>query len=721
MQKPINRRLVFFVSFFLLLLPCSVNAQLRIVSYNTTPTINPGLAAVLEAIGNETVNGIQRPIDILGLQEQPSHRVETQAIVDLLNSIYGEGVYARGDLTGAGFFTQGVVYNTESVQLIAEKRVGTTSFNGAPRQGLRYQFRPIGYENESDFYIYNSHFKASDTDVDAARRAVEASMLRADAETLGPEAAVIYLGDFNLYRNTEVAFQTLTAAGIGQAFDPVEQVGRWHASNRYRRFHTQSTTLAGGENRAGGGVDDRFDFQLVTSSLMNGEGISYIGPNVPNAMETPARHSYRVFGNNGTHFTSRNISTGTGASPAILDALESASDHLPVVVDYQIPAVMQVSENVPQRVMVGSQASGIVSVANIANVQQRIAADELNYSIASVSSVDVNAVGEAIAMEPAIQHSILLDTASIGQINASLVVSAEEPATANRLQSITFDYAVVGRSNPSFADQIDLDELLIDLGEFNRDDIAEPIPFQFDLYNFGDPNTLTADLVVPAFSVDDQGLQLFFPETLIAAGQSTNFAGAVELPATGDIDIEFSINASDEAIPGSSAHAPLTVRIVGWESNTLVGDFDGDQRLAPADIDALSAAIRMATDDPAFDLNLDGQVDSRDREYWVIQLADSFFGDSNLDGEFNSVDLINVFQANEFRDAIVGNSTWISGDWDGDAEVDSSDLILAFQQGGYENGPRTTRSIPEPCGLEWVVFWGTVLIRNSNRRVRSIE
>jgi hypothetical protein len=58
-------------------------------------------------------------------------------------------------------------------------------------------------------------------------------------------------------------------------------------------------------------------------------------------------------------------------------------------------------------------------------------------------------------------------------------------------------------------------------------------------------------------------------------------------------------------------------------------------------------------------------------------------GDSNGDGIFNSSDLIVVFQAGEYEDGVPQNSTFEEGDWNGDHEFDSSDLVLAFQAGTY--------------------------------------
>jgi predicted outer membrane repeat protein len=67
----------------------------------------------------------------------------------------------------------------------------------------------------------------------------------------------------------------------------------------------------------------------------------------------------------------------------------------------------------------------------------------------------------------------------------------------------------------------------------------------------------------------------------------------------------------------------------------------------------------------------------------VTDGSENIPGDCDRDGIFNSTDLIIAFQAGEYEDAIAGNSTWEEGDWDGDGDFNSSDLVLAFQGGNY--------------------------------------
>ena len=132
----------------------------------------------------------------------------------------------------------------------------------------------------------------------------------------------------------------------------------------------------------------------------------------------------------------------------------------------------------------------------------------------------------------------------------------------------------------------------------------------------------------------------------------------------------------------------------------LTGDFNGDGLLDAADIDLLSAAVGGT--DLSFDLTADGVVNTADREAWVEDVSNTYFGDANLDGEFSSGDFVQVFQRGEYEDPIAGNSGWADGDWNGDGEFDSGDFVLAFQSGGYEMGPRSTvaanrlAAVPEP-------------------------
>ncbi|MBN8597311.1 MAG: endonuclease/exonuclease/phosphatase family protein [Planctomycetes bacterium] len=312
---------------------------IRVVTYNVQSSglgivpPNPGFDTVMQAIGNHHLAGNAQPIDVLSLQEldgtqfTPGNSATLPYIVSQLNAIYGPNVYAA-DTTknpttgGTGGGPNGLVYNTATIQMIQAKVVGTASGSGAPRAPMRYQLRPVGYGPQADFYIYVSHYKASSDATSKNRRNVESTTIRADADALGPNAHIIYSGDFNFTSGrSETAYQTLIAAGNGKANDPANPTNTWTNSTGFRSLMTHASNA----------TDIRFDFQFVTNAMLNQYGVQL----VPN--------TYTVFGNNGsTSFGSSVYSQFSSALPdlanrlQVLQLLTTVSDHLPVVADYAV-------------------------------------------------------------------------------------------------------------------------------------------------------------------------------------------------------------------------------------------------------------------------------------------------------------------------------------------------------------------------------------------------
>ena len=88
-------------------------------------------------------------------------------------------------------------------------------------------------------------------------------------------------------------------------------------------------------------------------------------------------------------------------------------------------------------------------------------------------------------------------------------------------------------------------------------------------------------------------------------------------------------------------------------------------------------------------------VNMRSRDYAVmpVSLLTSMPGDANRDGNFDSTDLVAMFQAGTY-DNPRRLSGWIQGDFNYDWRFDSSDLIMAMQTGAYQS--TAAAAVPEP-------------------------
>lgn len=210
-------------------------------------------------------------------------------------------------------------------------------------------------------------------------------------------------------------------------------------------------------------------------------------------------------------------------------------------------------------------------------------------------------------------------------------------------------------------------------------------------------------------------------------GNSSIFLKGVELdPTTGE---NWALSTTEDGIsrnanpafqsqvpdhPGGDIGSPGFVPV---SEGGIPGDFDQNGTLDAADIDALTDAVISQQNDVAFDLDGDSDVDADDRTRWVQQLANTYFGDSNLDGEFGTGDLVTVFGAGQYEDGIAGNSTWASGDWNGDREFSTADLVFVFAQGGFEEGPRqAVQSVPEPSSIFFIFMaFGLIAMRRRER------
>jgi hypothetical protein len=144
-------------------------------------------------------------------------------------------------------------------------------------------------------------------------------------------------------------------------------------------------------------------------------------------------------------------------------------------------------------------------------------------------------------------------------------------------------------------------------------------------------------------------------------------------------------------------------------AHSPAGDFDASDTLDAADVDMLARKIEGQRPQPwwlgnaPFDLNGDRIIDREDHHSWVKDLKHTWFGDADLNGEFNSNDMVEVFAAGKYETGEAAG--WADGNWNCDGVFDSSDMVTAFVDGGYEKGPRVVAvTVPEPDGTLLLVM-----------------
>jgi endonuclease/exonuclease/phosphatase family metal-dependent hydrolase len=622
----------------LLLLATAASAQLRVVSYNTldkpTGSSNTQLATIMSAIAAESRNGIAKRPDLLILQEQSV--TSPGFIASVLNSTFGVNTYvAVTPGTQNNFDRQAFVYDSSTLSING----ATTVASGGTRPAIYAQFTPTGYTSSAMVHAYGMHLNAGN----ASTRATELLNIKAHADQRGANANILYAGDFNWDSSSEQAYLNITAPGVGRAQDPINQPGNWNNNASFASIHTQSTrTTQLDDGGATGGMDDRFDMQMINARVLDGEGLSYIGPTAPGTAST---HSYRAFGNGGTTFNRRiNDPLNTSKPASVLTALHDFTDHLPVVADYQLPAKLSatVSEAAP-RVIAGSLASVSVSVGNAAAVSVAAGADELDYTVTTTGGATGNFAGSRGALSANAVHAVSFNTASPGLRSAGIVVATSSPDVPTSQLAFTRSTTVLAPASPSLTAGEVEQAALVDFGIHAQGSLVAPVPLT--IFNretaagFSASLDLTQVTQTSGTGVFDSTLA---PTAGIAPGTSRTYSITADTSLLGLFAGQWLVQTRDEPIPGSQARATLT----------------------------LDASMRVAL---AGDVTLDDRVNFDD----LLVLAQNYDTPSG--------------------------ATWMTGDFDRDGAVGFSDLLaLAQNYGGASiehDLARAKAQVPEPAAM----------------------
>ncbi|MEO8168678.1 MAG: T9SS type A sorting domain-containing protein, partial [bacterium] len=309
---------VFTILFASLLCRSGATAQaydtLRVVSYNLLNY--PG-----------TTSGIRNPEyrkimfglnpDLLVVQEMTSIAAMSEFHTNVMN------VVAPGLFTYVGFHNgpdtdNGLYFRTDKWIFI-----DTTYITTALRDIAEYVVRPIN--SSETLHVFSMHLKASSGSANEQSRLAEVTILRNYLSNLAAGTNFIIVGDYNIYSGAEPAWQKLIgseANNIGQSTDPINMPASTWNNAAYAQYHTQSPRVRAFGGGSTGGMDDRFDI-ILTSSSMSGRVVA---------------GTYKPYGNDGNHYNdSINRLPNAAVPDSIANALHNASDHIPITARFVFP------------------------------------------------------------------------------------------------------------------------------------------------------------------------------------------------------------------------------------------------------------------------------------------------------------------------------------------------------------------------------------------------
>lgn len=343
----------------------AAQGQLRVAQWNVT-NYSGGRFAEFQT----SIYGVVPPgLALAGLAMSPDVLVGqefiSQAGVNAFRLLLNTAPGSPGDWASAPFIDgpdtdSAFFYRTSKVEFLGTVIISQVTGSTAlpPRNTYRYDVRLRGYGDvpETRVAFYSTHMKSSNDSASQQRRLLEADKIRDNAtgiDTNGPGTGLpaghrfMLCGDLNIQSSNQAAYQRLIrseADNRGRFFDPIATPGSWNNNCSFRLVHTQDPSTTGT-----GGMDDRHDQILLSSTLINGAGLTYIGsPGLPYSTTTwnDPNHSYRAWGNDGVNCDlPLNVATNQFVGPEIAQALVTTTNfgstsggHLPVILDLRVPA-----------------------------------------------------------------------------------------------------------------------------------------------------------------------------------------------------------------------------------------------------------------------------------------------------------------------------------------------------------------------------------------------
>ena len=331
------RHTIIFLSLLFFSISCYSQNTIKTMFYNVLwfPELNPNRIDLLQEVLQDYEPDI---FMVCELQSQEG----ADAILNIGlngdgNSNFSAAPYFENQ-SGGGNLQQALFYRNDMFVLENTEIINT------PVRDINKYTLLLNTANQNTnpirIYAYVTHLKSSQG---GANQQLRLSMVEAfvnDTQQLEEDAYVLFAGDFNIYTSTEPAYlEILDQTNNIAMADPINTPGAWNNNEDFTAVHTQSTrtSSSGFGGGAGGGLDDRFDFIMVSQNMMTDSNLGY------------KADSYKAYGNNGNCYNNdiNDINCGGVYNQVIRDALYNMSDHLPVVMELETDQEI-VLLNVPQ-------------------------------------------------------------------------------------------------------------------------------------------------------------------------------------------------------------------------------------------------------------------------------------------------------------------------------------------------------------------------------------
>ena len=589
-------------------LAATATAQMRVCSWNVARLFGDETAIedVLAAMTADDKPGFAIAPAIMVFQEVRSgDRLTLESLVAaaMPGVNYTRGTFTSSSSEDGSGGAQLLLYRSD---IFIEELAGHADiFTQAGRRTDRWKLRLLGStDNAGVVWVYSSHLKASSGGSNEELRLLGAEAIRSNAATLPADSNIIFAGDFNVYSNTEDAYLEMISAGINQAIDPLGS-GSWSGAENAIK-HTQSPVDSNAGDLVGGGMDDRFDIIFISESLDDGEGFSLIA------------ETYRAFGNDGNHYNDA-INAGNNSyypgdfprSNDLADALNEASDHIPVICDFVIPGAMScILPGDLGRVVSGGTASVNLRVANVRTFVDPSGVDELVFESFGDSILLGGGKGVAPLLPDFEVQSFSLAPGLEGEFQASVNVQSTVPGVSVPSYQLFSSGVAVRAAVPSFSPAANVTEATI---AENTSADSGVVVIEVPVYNFGWDSLQAALDIENATGFGGR----FFPiggfvDNLTDGSAVLQFGFLSDGAEDGTYTGSGIIRTSDEDIPGETTHEILLNLEIEVGSTSDPADINGDGAVNGADLGLLLASWGPCPPPCPADINGDGVVNGAD-------------------------------------------------------------------------------------------------------------